>query len=143
SAAVFQPFPVLAGDRAGPRQTLRHEVDRSTLQQSAPMQSFDRFYERAFSLVGSAAARRAFDLGQEAPVTRDRYGWSPFGQASLLARRLVEAGVPLVTVNWQRNDAYWDTHDRNFQQLKDTLLPPFDRGFSALLEDLNQRGLLD
>jgi hypothetical protein len=143
SAAVFQPFPVLAGDQAGSRQALRQELDRSPLQQTPPVQSFDRFYERAFSLVGSPAARRAFDLSAENRTTRERYGFSPFGQAALLARRLVEAHVPLVTVNWQRNDAYWDTHDKNFQQLKESLLPPFDRGFSALLEDLHQRGLLE
>src|SRR5262249_44913030 len=67
---------------------------------------------------------------------------TPFGQGLLLARRLVEAGVGLVTVNWARDDAYWDTHADNFKQLRDRLLPPFDRGFSALLEDLHDRGLL-
>jgi uncharacterized protein (DUF1501 family) len=61
----------------------------------------------------------------------------------LLARRLVEAGVPLITVNWARDDAFWDTHANNFQLLRNNLLPPFDQGFSALLEDLAQRDLLD
>ena len=61
---------------------------------------------------------------------------APFGQGCLLARRLVEAGVPLVTVNWARDDAFWDTHANNFNLLKNSLLPPFDRGFSALLDDL-------
>jgi uncharacterized protein (DUF1501 family) len=60
-----------------------------------------------------------------------------------LARRLVEAGVCLVTVNWARDDAFWDTHANNFNLLKNSLLPPFDLGFSALLEDLAGRGLLD
>src|SRR4029077_19258889 len=75
--------------------------------------------------------------------TRDRYGRTPFGQGLLLARRLFEAGVGLVTVNWARDDAFWDTHADNCNQLKRSLLPPFDLGFSALLEDLAQRGLLD
>lgn len=143
SAAVFQPFPIQTEDRAGVRHALRQELVQNGLLQTAPVRTFDHFYEQAYALVGSAAARRAFDLGQEARTTRDRYGWSPFGQAALLARRLVEAGVPLVTVNWQRNDAYWDTHDKNFELLKDQLLPPFDRGFAALLEDLHLRGLLE
>src|SRR3981081_2071849 len=72
-----------------------------------------------------------------------RYGRSAFGQGLLLSRRLVEAGVPLVTVNWARDDAFWDTHANNFNLLKNSLLPPFDQGFSALLEDLAQRGILD
>jgi uncharacterized protein (DUF1501 family) len=80
--------------------------------------------------------------GREADRTRDRYGRNAFGQGLLLARRLVEAGVPLVTVNWARNDAFWDTHANNFKLLKNELLPPFDLGLSALLEDLAQRGLL-
>src|SRR5439155_11741234 len=85
----------------------------------------------------------AFVLTQESARIRDRYGSSPFGQGLLLARRLVEAGVRLVTVNWARDDAFWDTHAKNFQTLKSDLLPPFDRAFSAPIDDLHQRGLLD
>jgi hypothetical protein len=98
--------------------------------------------QKALTLLTTPAARRAFDLGREPVGVRDSYGWSPFGQGLLLARRLVEAGVCLVTVNWQRDSFYWDTHDENFPLLKESLLPPFDQAFSALLEDLNQRGLL-
>jgi uncharacterized protein (DUF1501 family) len=82
-------------------------------------------------------------LSRESDRVRDRYGRSAFGQGCLLARRLVEADVGLVTVNWARNDAFWDTHADNFKKLKTELLPPFDLGFAALVDDLAQRGLLD
>src|SRR5262249_24604882 len=85
----------------------------------------------------------AFDLSRENDRLRETYGHTAFGQGLLLARRLVEAGVRLVTVNWARDDAFWDTHANNFNQLKSDLLPPFDRGYSALLEALSQGGLLD
>ena len=104
---------------------------------------YSQHHERAFSLVSSPEAARAFDLEWETAATRERYGKSSFGQGLILARRLVEAGVRLVTVNWARDDAFWDTHANNFSQLKQSLLPPFDAGFSALLDDLDQRGLLD
>jgi len=107
------------------------------------IKEFGNYHKQAFNLVRSPAVRRAFDLSQEPISVRGRYGRSPFGQGCLLARRLVEAGARLVTVNWARDDAYWDTHANNFRDLKEKLLPPFDSGFSALLEDLNQRGLLD
>ena len=148
SRADFQPFPVAegeAGRRLLERRPLVAEVDRrqQELHQFANVRALDRHYARAFDLVTSPAARRAFDLSAESAPTRDRYGWSAFGQGLLLARRLVEAHVPLVTVNWARDDAFWDTHANNFQLLKNNLLPPFDQGFSALLDDLHQRGLLD
>src|SRR5262249_42291121 len=122
-----------------------NEVDRQrrSLEKVAAVRSFDSYHAKAFDLVTAPAARRAFDLGQEPDRARDRYGWSAFGQGLLLARRLVEAGVRLVTVNWARDDAFWDTHADNFRLLKNSLLPPFDRGFAALLEDLAERGLLD
>ena len=78
---------------------------------------------------------------------RERYGWHHFGQSCLLARRLVEAGVPLVTVYWNAPHIddlqHWDTHKDSFNRLKKHLLPPFDQALSALLDDLQQRGLLD
>jgi hypothetical protein len=99
---------------------------------------------RAFDLIGSAAARRAFDLSREDPRVRDRYGRNIHGQCLLLARRLVEAGVRLVCVNWhQDGQFFWDTHNNNFNGLKDRLMPPADQGFSALLDDLADRGMLD
>jgi hypothetical protein len=102
---------------------------------------------QALELVGSPAARRAFDIENEDPKTRDRYGRTRFGQSCLLARRLVEAGVSLVRINWTRlpkapNNGHWDTHSQNTAGVK-TLMPVLDRAYAALLEDLAERGLLD
>jgi hypothetical protein len=113
------------------------------------VQRFAEQVDTAFSLLGDARASDAFALAKESERTRDRYGRTKFGQSLLLARRLVEAGVSLVTVNWDddsRNDKvspFWDTHNHNFVTLKDRLAPSFDQSFSALIEDLSQRGLLD
>ncbi len=99
---------------------------------------------RALDALSSAEARGAFVLDREDPKIRDRYGRHIHGQCLLLARRLVEAGVPLVTVNWHDDHQnFWDTHSENFRHLKDRLMPPADRAFAALLEDLDSRGLLD
>jgi uncharacterized protein (DUF1501 family) len=91
----------------------------------------------------------AFDLTREPAVVRDRYGRHRFGQSVLLARRLVEAGVPLVQVNWPWTNpqaggvsTMWDTHQRQEVRLRTILMPPMDQAFSALLEDLSARGLL-
>jgi hypothetical protein len=103
---------------------------------------------RAFSLLSSRQAASAFDLTREPLKVRERYGMNIHGQAVLQARRLVEAGVPLVTVFWQNDgitnvSVYWDTHSRNFIDLKTRLCPVTDQAFTALLEDLEGRGLLD
>src|SRR6185369_14316377 len=108
----------------------------------------DTHYERAFTLLNSRGVAQAFDLSQESDRVRDRYGRNIHGQAVLQARRLVEAGVPLVTVFWQNDgltnvSVYWDTHNRNFIDLKTRLMPASDQAFSALLDDLASRGLLD
>jgi hypothetical protein len=103
-------------------------------------------YKKALDLLGSAKVHQAFDLTAEPAKLRDRYGRTTFGQAVLLARRLVEHGVPLVTVNfWNTCDpkVHWDTHGNNFSQLKGPLMPPTDRAFAALLNDLSERGLLE
>ena len=100
--------------------------------------------QRAFGLLRSSTSQQAFDLEQEKTATRDRYGRHKFGQTLIMARRLVEAEVPLVTVNWSKLNAdQWDTHKNNYKTLGEKLLPPFDQGMSALLEDLDQRGLLE
>lgn len=96
------------------------------------------FYEKAYSLISSSAAKRAFDLSREAAHNRERYGRNRFGQSCLLARRLVEAGVRFVTINM----GGWDTHQNNFRSLAKRL-PQVDVAYSALLDDLSQRGLLD
>jgi hypothetical protein len=112
-----------------------------------PAADHDGNCERAFRLLESAATRRAFRLADEPDRVRERYGRHHFGQSCLLARRLVEAGVPLVTVYWNAPHIddlqHWDTHKDSFTRLKDHLLPPFDRGLSGLLDDLAERGLLE
>src|SRR5205085_12202435 len=100
---------------------------------------------RAFGLLRSEKVRRAFDIGAENVALRDRYGRTKLGQSLLLSRRLVEAGVRFVNVNDKvRNGQLdnWDSHENNFGRLKNDLLPPADRAFSALIEDLEARGLL-
>jgi hypothetical protein len=103
------------------------------------------FYERAFNLLRSDEVRRAFDINQESEPTRERYGRNIHGQSALLARRLVESGVRFVSVydRVRNGPNNWDTHDNNFGRLKDDLLPPCDMAFSALVEDLEARGLLE
>jgi len=99
----------------------------------------DEFYEKAHGIITGPNAKRAFDLSHESDKTRDRYGMNSLGQGCLLARRLVESGVQFVTVT----DGGWDTHTNNFRSLKDRLLPRVDRGLSALVDDLDTRGLLE
>lgn len=116
------------------------------LERTAPV--MDDCYRRAFELLSSSAGGRVFDLEAEPAAVRDRYGRHPHGQSVLQARRLIEAGVPLVTVYWPSEgiknvSVYWDTHSRNFIDLRERLMPPADQAFSALLDDLQDRGLLD
>ena len=100
-------------------------------------------YERAFSLLRSRETQNAFEIDRERPEERERYGQSKFGQTLLLTRRLVQAGVPLVTVNWaKQNRDQWDTHTNNYSRLR-KLLPPFDQGLAAFFDDLQTRGLLE
>jgi len=142
SAKDFDPLPIPNGTEFGRLAGRRQLLEAVDAKKSATGE-FGVYQEQAFGLVTSPAVRKAFDVTRESPVLRGRYGNSAFGQGCLLARRLVEAGAGLVTVNWARDDAFWDTHANNFSDLKTKLLPPFDLGFSALLEDLDQRGLLD
>lgn len=113
--------------------TLRREADQSGL-----MEGLDTFTRKAFEMVTSTAAQKAFDIGREDPRLRDAYGRNKLGQSLLLARRLVESGVTFVTVD----AGGWDTHANNFEALKKNKLPDFDRGWSALLQDMHQRGLM-
>src|SRR5207237_9258869 len=114
----------------------------------AEVAALDRRQREALALLASPAVARAFDLSAEPLAVRERYGMNRHGQSVLQARRLVEAGVPAVTVFWPNDgitnvSVYWDTHNRNFVDLKERLCPVADRAFSALLEDLGARGLLD
>jgi hypothetical protein len=106
--------------------------------------SRDQFSDRAYDLLTSSKAQAAFRIGDETPEMRQAYGRNNFGQSCLMARRLIQAGVSFVTIN-NRGPAQlqWDTHQKNFPAIKDTLAPPLDLGLSTLLDDLKRLGLLD
>ena len=107
------------------------------------LSAYDRFQQRAMSLVSSEKTRTALDLRQESASVRDRYGRHLFGQSTLMARRLIEAGVRFVTVHWDAPDGYgWDSHQHS-KDVGDHLIPGLDQSLSALLIDLEERGLLD
>jgi uncharacterized protein (DUF1501 family) len=142
----FQPIPQVDNPaRLAHRRDLLADFERQAraLERTAGLADLTREYANAFAMLTSGATRTAFALEDEQADTRERYGHTPFGQGCLLARRLIERDVSLVTVNWERDDAFWDTHKNNFRDLKQKLLPNFDRGFTALLQDLEERGLLD
>lgn len=132
-------------ERLGKRRQLLSGLNLSSSPVGANQgQELERLQEKACDLLTSAAAQRAFELDQEAPQVRDAYGRNIYGQSLLLARRLVEAGTRLACISWAPDaNATWDTHGGNFAKLKDQLLPPFDTGFSQLLVDLVDRGLLE
>lgn len=128
-------------DRTERRREMLAAVDRfqaQTDRKTGEIGDRNRFYQQAYDLITSPAAKRAFQLDQEPAALRDRYGRTRDGQACLLARRLVESGVRFVTVPV----GSWDTHQDNFKRLKGELLPPLDQCWSALLDDLSDRGLL-
>ena len=142
----------VSNDRFTGRTALLAEFDRERqrLDRLADFQRFDGLRRQALELLQSSSTRTAFDLGSEPATVRDRYGRHKFGQSVLLGRRLIEAGVRLVQVNFPREpgdlsvgNPLWDTHQDNARRLKASLCPPFDQGFSALIEDLSQSGLLD
>ena len=131
-------------ERMGHRRQLLGELSRQrdeVLAGSAKDPMADQ-RELAYSLLLSGKVAQAFDLDREDPKSRDRYGRHLFGQSILLARRLVEAGVPIVQANMGRVQT-WDTHSGNFKRLKNDLLPPLDQGVSALLTDLAASGRLN
>jgi hypothetical protein len=132
------------GRRLHDRRQLLDRVSAAarTLEATVETRNLDGCARRAFELLSSPASREAFNLGREPERIREAYGPTPFAQNCLLARRMVEAGVPFVTL-YSVGNRDWDTHGDNFQLLKNTLLPPMDRGLSVLLEDLRGRGLLD
>src|ERR1051326_1068818 len=130
--------------RLNDRLSLVQQIDsqRRELDQTARKGGFDRYWEGAVSLLTDPRSRAAFDVSRADPKVLDRYGQNAFGWSLLMARNLVEAGVKLVQVNLGNNET-WDTHGNAFPHLKDKLFPPTDRALSALLDDLEARGLLE
>lgn len=139
-----------SSSRLSRRRSLLNQFDDAVrhLDKQRSVSQFSNSTTQAFDLLTGGGARRAFNIGEESEATRDRYGRSKFGQSVLLSRRLVEAGVSLVQVNWQQikgkeNNGSWDTHKDHNVSLKDFLMPMMDQSFSALIEDLEERGMLD
>ena len=142
----------LSADRLAHRRSLLAQFDRQAqrISETVAVQGHDRLTQEALSLLTSGSARTAFALDQESPALRDRYGRGKWSQSVLLARRLIEAGVRMVFVNWPREpgdlsspNPLWDTHAANNKRMKEVMCPQLDQGFTALLEDLEVRGLLD
>lgn len=127
--------------------SLNRRLDQA--QSQAVLHRWSTWQSKAVELLQTPAAQAAFALDRESDTVRDRYGRNRFGQSVLLARRMIEAGVSLVQVNWTRweNDEdaapAWDSHAKHNERIKNALMPPMDQAYSALLEDLNNRGLLD
>jgi len=141
----------LSLERLAGRRGLLDQVNQklAAVDQAGGFGPYDGAAQKALDVLTSPSAQAALRLDLEADVTRDRYGRTQFGQSTLLARRLVEAGVSLVQVNWFRgadepsDNPCWDSHVDETRRLKENLVPPFDQAYSALLSDLHDRGLLD
>jgi hypothetical protein len=143
---AIESAPALTIDRFQRRTSLLNQVDRQVagLQGSRDLATMDHFQRKAIELLTSSRARSAFDLSAEPEEARRLYGKSLFGTSLLVARRLVEAGVTFVAVTTEsRGAGHWDSHEKNFSMLKTFNLPNLDEISSALIEDLNQRGLLE
>lgn len=133
-------------DRLLRRQHLLTSIDdqRRMMAESARHDQLTSQQQQAIGLLSAPSVRKAFDLELESPETRERYGRNIHGQCVLLARRLLDHGVPFVSVNWHNDGQnFWDTHGNNFNRLKNDLIPPADRALSAVLDDLSQSGRLD
>jgi hypothetical protein len=146
--AIVLPDDVTAA-RLADRRLLLDQLDRATqtLDARAKAAGHDAYYEQAYSLIHARALREALTLERETEQTRDAYGQHLFGQGCLLARRLIEAGVALVTVYWHyegpEDSPVWDTHWNNFTHLRNRLAPPADQAIAMLMNDLAARSLFD
>jgi len=144
-------LPDVTVDRLNVRRGLLQQIDDGLRQVEGQqaLAGHDRAQQRAFGVLTSSKMRAAFDLDKLDPKERDRYGQTMFGESTLIARRLVEAGVRFVNVTWDGVERIyldvnaWDTHDHGFATLKCNHLPTFDQSYTALLEDLDRTGLLD
>src|SRR5207247_9724061 len=135
-------------DRLDRRRSLLEQLDRARrqLDTGMPGRSFDRYQGMAYTLLTSSRLREALDIRREPLAVRESYGMTLFGQAALIARRLVEAGGRLVSVFWDEYglaDSAWDTHYQHYPRMKNELCPSFDRAYSGLIRDLEARGLLE
>ena len=138
-------------ERFAERRSFLTNLNRrlDTLQGHPNLERWGNWQSKAIDLIRTREAQQAFAIDQESETVRDRYGRNRFGQSVLLARRLVQSGVSLVQVNWTRwktdEDVApaWDTHAKNAERLKTALMPPMDQAYSALLEDLDQQGMLE
>jgi hypothetical protein len=136
---------ILRLERIEGRLSLLQQLDnaRRKFEGSGAVANLDRFRQRAMGLVTSTAAREALDIRREPAAIRDRYGRHLFGQSTLMARRLVEAGVRFVTVHYETVDGYsWDSHQHS-SDVQHKLLPTFDQACATLIQDLDERGMLD
>lgn len=132
----------VASERIDRRRRMLSTIDdlqRSAERQPAAFDALDEHYKTAFNMITASETKEAFEISEESDELRDRYGRNRFGQSCLLARRLIQSGVRFVTLT----DGGWDTHANNFKSLKDRLLPPVDQALPVLLEDLEDRGMLD
>jgi hypothetical protein len=137
--------------RLSRRRRLHEQLARhfDAVERGSALKDYNHQFHEAYGLLTSGKAREAFDLAREPRRLRERYGMNKWGQCLVLARRLIEAGARLVHVNWPReggdeavSNPMWDTHAQNADRLQDVLCPLFDIGFTALIEDLQRRGLL-
>jgi hypothetical protein len=139
----------VTGDRLADRRTLLERINRRLAEHEARvvLADMDASYQQAFAVIRSPAIQQAFDLDREPLRRREQYGRHLFGQGCLLARRLLEAGLALVSVYWHyegpADSPVWDTHENNFRHLRERLAPPTDCAVAALLGDLHDRGMLD
>ncbi len=148
--AISLPAEITAG-RLIERRALQLAMNQKfdSLQANMPIKRWSSWQNKAIDLLRTSDAQKAFAIESEPDAIRERYGRNRFGQSVLLARRLVESGVSLVQVNWTRwetDDSVapaWDTHAKHAEKLKTSLMPPMDQAYSALLEDLSQRGMLE
>jgi len=146
-SAAGSPEEHLTLDRLDSRRSLLGQLERARRQHDAgdSQRSFDRYQGMAYSLLTSSRLREALDLRRVPRAVRESYGMTLFGQAALVARRLVEAGSRLVSIFWDEYglaDSAWDTHYQHYPRMRNELCPSFDRGYAGLIRDLETRGLL-
>ena len=151
--ASLEPLAEIGAARLDNRRQMLANIDnwQRNAEGRGEIDRYSELRQKAFGLLSSSGAKAAFNLDAEPEAVRDRYGRTVFGQNCILARRLIEAQVPFVQLNWsgdaedeqQGGDGGWDLHYRLFERMQDRYCPVFDLAFSALLTDLERRGLLD